>query len=654
VAINLWKLGGKPTSYNPLPIGYGNIVAVLGIGDYTIRFKAKSVSGGKLELFDESPYDFYKSITLTNTLSSYEFTFTSKSKQQFTIKDETDKGDIIIEDIQLVQKPLPKLTINGIDGFSSGKWNLHANARVLDDETLELNATATAQVSSLTFAVTPNTAYTFSQLTGKTVTIRKSDDTVTYFNNEYISPIVFTTDSNTKEIIVKLHNGATANGKFTFKKPMLNLGTTPAPHSKKTGEKMVLPKKPKRYVPKKNLISVIEQGNVSSSDLSDQANAFRVRAKDTFKAKDISYTVSCLETNRQVYVWYRTNSGSMGSSGAWMNMPYTFSFANMKEFRLQFRKPDETGIFPNEVTVQLEEGTTATPYEPYQLILPRAKTGQAFNGTTDYLQLPSMTMDSIEIECLIDSVQGSGWKLFVDNNSSSPNYYYGVNAPTAEIVRSGFVSIGDAFRYNERIKLNLKLNSSISDGFTIFSASDGGGKVKGTLYKITPYLNGQPLVTYDLENPSNIIGDKVIPNAKNLIPSFEDARWSLHANFKVLGKDVGRFEATSGTSLTTILYNIPVTEGRTYLFPTQGNGRIRIARGDNNGYIADSWNTVNKSFVVPSGLTSINFQLDNNASAGTFDFIKPQLYELPTTTATLFGKPSPLRKASKRSLYEKR
>jgi hypothetical protein len=33
MAINLWKIGGKPTSYNPLPTGYTNGV-VLEIGDY--------------------------------------------------------------------------------------------------------------------------------------------------------------------------------------------------------------------------------------------------------------------------------------------------------------------------------------------------------------------------------------------------------------------------------------------------------------------------------------------------------------------------------------------------------------------------------------------------------------------------------------------
>jgi hypothetical protein len=48
MALNLWKIGGKPTSYNPLPTGYTNGVVPMKLDYIKYHFKAKSYSNGNL------------------------------------------------------------------------------------------------------------------------------------------------------------------------------------------------------------------------------------------------------------------------------------------------------------------------------------------------------------------------------------------------------------------------------------------------------------------------------------------------------------------------------------------------------------------------------------------------------------------------------
>jgi hypothetical protein len=62
---------------------------------------------------------------------------------------------------------------------------------------------------------------------------------------------------------------------------------------------------------------------------------------------------------------------------------------------------------------------------------------------------------------------------------------------------------------------------------------------------------------------------------------------------------------------------------------------------------------LNSSFTTPSNCKYIGVRLENS-SIGTFDFIKPQLYQLDGTEGTIVGAPSKLRKPNKRTLYAKR
>jgi hypothetical protein len=148
------------------------------------------------------------------------------------------------------------------------------------------------------------------------------------------------------------------------------------------------------------------------------------------------------------------------------------------------------------------------------------------------------------------------------------------------------------------------------------------------------------------------VGDKVLHNAKNLIPSFEDAKWSLHANAKVLGKDVLRFEPPSSFLFNVLPLDLkPNTQ---YLFVIDKGAYAIISDLNNvNSNIVTTGTQGTRIITTSSNINNLCVRL-TSGSAGTFDFIKPQLYQLDGKEGTLVGNPTKLRKASKRTLYSKR
>lgn len=242
--INLWEQSGSPTSYNPLPLGWVNrIIDLPRLVDYVVTFKAKSATSKVLQIL---PGGTPILVNLTPEFREYTYTFNFTATNFHFYYDVAN--DIIIENLKVVQKPLPKTTINGIDGFRSGKWNLHANTTVIDDETLELNATGD-NTNRLTIRVEPSTRYTL------TCEIDGSEGFVggTLINGvtfDWVSPTAkvktFTTTSTQTSLEIQIKR-VTA-GKTIFKRPRLNEGDLPMPYEPKRGEQMVTP------IPVKNLI----------------------------------------------------------------------------------------------------------------------------------------------------------------------------------------------------------------------------------------------------------------------------------------------------------------------------------------------------------------------------------------------------------------
>jgi hypothetical protein len=279
----------------------------------------------------------------------------------------------------------------------------------------------------------------------------------------------------------------------------------------------------------------------------------------------------------------------------------------------------------------------------------------AFNGVTDYLQLPSMTMDSIEIDCLIDSVQPNNDPVLVDARTGLANGYatallnIGSGWSTFKINGVDTAKLWSNIPKGTRTKVYLQATGSFTDDVGILGGS-GSRYGKGILYKVTCYLNGGVVAQYDFENPSNVVGNTVLPKTNNLIPSFEDSRWTIHANAQVLGKDLLRLNATG---LNQFSYcSIDVIPNTNYLINANTNGRFALF--DDNGIVnISTWKSVPTIFNV-GNQTKARFYFWNHNGVGLYDFIKPQLYQVDGTQGTLNGTPVQLNKQTKRTLYAKR
>lgn len=554
MALNLWKLGGRQTSYNPLPVGYSGNNVMLGIGEFVVTFKAKTASNGSVSVQTEGAVDTNISIPLTTNLKMYSVNVVSKKQQNLWIS--ANKGDIIIEDIQLIEKPLPKLTINGISdnptdwqqGTSNEEWTLIGNA------------TRIRLVNKI--SIKPNEKFCLTIPSSYAVFVRHFSKNQTWqlgYTDWLAGGGVYTPllgADSIGVIIRKIGDLPIMPNEIEPIKPMLNLGSIPAPYEKKRGDRMVMP-------------IAIGDGT------------------------------------------YQLNS-----------------------------KP--------KTTVQ------------------KAQTGLRMDGVSNYLQLPSMTMDSIEIDCLIDSVQPNNPNAYlVDTRSGTSSGFFNQGGTSNNQYQ---LYVDDIFKstnslsqvtYNKRTKVKLIFPSPFTDDVTVGARFNGQFPFRGILYGVKCFLNGQVIASYGFTNPHNIVGDKILNgSAKNLIPSFEDRRWSLHANFKVLGKDLGRLDATGTTQQSHIA--VDVEHGASYLVKcitgVDANYRVRVRETDGSGNIlatltTNSLNTY--TFMVPQNVSVVNYSL-LSAGIGSFDFVKPQLYKLDGKEGTLFGNPITLFKQAKRLLYNKR
>jgi hypothetical protein len=673
VALNLWKIGGQPTSYNPMATNFTTYGVPLNIGDYKLTIKAKSSNSSTIKVYTNNNSFTQKTVISPNS-ATYEFSFTNLITQNFFIQDFDGKG-IIIDSIELVQKPLPKLTLNGLDGFLSGKWTIDNKFTVIDDETLYFDGSTLSASSYATFD--------FDTIIGQTYVLSFAIPTPNINNMWDVRSLPldtsygntatgqtsfsFTATSVRARVRARVNIGAVS---YYFKRPMLNLGSIPAPYSRKTGDKMMLP------IAKKNLFNMTSAKNGGFASATGVYSSTYVTAicsedyyeintsKDYFVSRDGSLDAL------QVYYYdlnktyltreYSFNSGfklGNGSNNGASGTVGGLKPSNAKYIRLMCGN-DSTKI-------QFEEGTVATSYEPYTLqankrpkkATVKARTGLAFNGTSDYFQLPSMTMDSVEIECLIDSVQtissavlfhGGGKLIRIDG------VFSGIDA----IFVNGITQSGAIVRGNRsKIKVNFTDTPRIN---SIFSTTSALSFLKGTLYKVTCYLGNQIVAQYDFENPSNIVGTSVLQKAVNLVPNFEDTRWSLHPSTQVLGKDVLRLNAAQSFLISYI--TLDVVPNKTYTVNCFHSGEFTIRSGNSyNGstiYGASIDYSIPISdkgtFTVPNDVNQITLRLANRSLTGTFDFIRPQLYALSGNEGTLNGTPTPSNKPNKRILYNKR
>lgn len=681
MALDYWKLGGLPSKYNPLPVGQFIGLPRLSRGDYIFSFTAYSPKGATLRVSDNVTTS---RLVLTTTPKVYSVNFLN-SNAQFWMNDEFNYGDIVVSDINIVQKPLPKLTINGISG-DVADWEQGTISG-----TTGLNGASTTRIRTASFINVESIKSYYFACKGYSFAAFQYDANKAFINNFggswFTDGGVLTTAPNARyiKLIIKINDVATIDASEIVKiRPMLNLGSTVLPYEPKKGEKMYLPKVPKR-VPKKNFVrgeseqdvnafnegsgtsntnNIWENGRLKvvngSSNDAGRGQAIKVKIGTT-------YIFNCSSQKGADGAKARIILGSADKLADYAttfipsDSPNGFTFTAITDtvwvrfLRNGSRDINNPVYFWN---IQLEEGTTATPYEPYTLVNPKARSGLMFDGVRDYLQLPSMTMDAIEIECSLD-VATSSTVLLDARNGLANGYIYSKGSKNNDWLNSVWktitvndVELNNNMPLNQRVKVKATALAPFTDDVTVFARfnAQSGFFQRGTLYKVTCYLNGAIVAQYDFEKASNIIGNQVIPNAQNLIPSFEDTRWNLHANAKVLGNDMLRLDATGTYQSSSITVN--VLPNTNYFLKVSHNAKIFI--GSPSGNI-QNWTSATERTFNSGQNNVITIDLSSsNLGSGTFDFIRPQLYQLSGKEGTLYGSPVQLNKSAKRQLYAKR
>jgi hypothetical protein len=659
MAINLWTLGGKTSSYNPLPTSWGNYLIFDRKSVFIVTLKAKSASNASLRITGDVGSD--KVYPLSNEFKHITHEINGLIDKQFYLYDHLSRGDIIIQDIQLVEKPLGLATINGIDGFLSGKWNLHTNARVIDDETLELNATTSMfEQSRLDIPIKNGTSYVIDLevITGGRIACvfrdsnMSSISTTLLFNN---APLVLVSPNNATTLSIIIDNNQ-ATGTFTFKKPMLNLGSIPAPYEKKKGDRMVMPVERKNHFDGKAESGYYGISNGAATE--SIAHMRTISFIPVMKEKTINLILNNIN---HFFVHFYDGNKNYISSKQYTNtlscnlnefMPINAAFVRFHFDKNTFPAFDvyKTIVFD---AVQLNN-------KP-KVILPPARKGLVMDGVTNYVQLPAMMMDSVEIDFLMDVEQKQVGFYLMDARMGGTNcYMYRDN-----VLGVGFTMLVNgtpSTSYAKGVRNKVKLNATtpFTDDVVLFSAFSGAAsteKAKGTLYGVKCYLNGQVVAEYDFTNPNNIIGDKVLQKSKNLIPSFDSGKWTIHPVAKVLGKDTIRIDATF--NYQNCLCDIPIVGGKTYLLGVASDAPARITGSWYSGstflfYTAQAVNGF-VALTAPVNATMYKVALDNAlTTSGSYVLSKPQLYELDGKEGTIYGNPQCELKAAKRVLFAKR
>jgi hypothetical protein len=106
MAIDWWSLRGKPSSYNPLPIGFGNSARIPN-GDFLFLVRAKSPSGARLRAYTNPSYTKDTFYPLSSEFKDYTFEIGVRGDDQAYIHDLSSVGDIVIESVKLIEKPVP-------------------------------------------------------------------------------------------------------------------------------------------------------------------------------------------------------------------------------------------------------------------------------------------------------------------------------------------------------------------------------------------------------------------------------------------------------------------------------------------------------------------------------------------------------------------
>jgi hypothetical protein len=267
-----------------------------------------------------------------------------------------------------------------------------------------------------------------------------------------------------------------------------------------------------------------EQGEINPSNGQNSPNNIRIRTKDFSLIPSGGKIKASSSIGYEAYIIYYYDSNKNYLSYKLLYNGTDITPINAKYFKVITRKTDNSTITPSEIEQAkplLVLGDTQIPYEPKKgermvkpyfhsdgsvHMFPKAKEvkspkrqGAQFNGINQYFKLPSMTMDSIEIEMTLDKTDWSTYVL--DARPGYNGYVYNTNIAAGS---SGFVQQG-VISSKERRVIKYTSNQVFTDDVTILADRYGASATKGTLYTVKCLLNDNVVAKYDFTGAFNQI-----------------------------------------------------------------------------------------------------------------------------------------------------
>jgi Concanavalin A-like lectin/glucanases superfamily len=607
MALNLWTTtGGKPSSYNPLPTGYSGTYITLQPGTYTVSYYAYSPSSAVLKFYKNAgEVNFQNNLTPVRTF--YTTTFTVNVVESTQFYDNNSKGDIVIDSISVVRKPLSKNTVNGADGFLSGKWNFSnvlGGYTIINDSSFRMTPSSTYRNFNLyvpiplgggqyTLSFVKDNLAGYAQI--KWVDVNNVETIIAdgISLNVPATPYnyTFTVPSNAVKINILFFNHASGslNVPYTFSNVMLNLGSISSPYEPKRGDKMVTPNARKNLLP-----TVQSSNNGSAANYIGNDSTFELKVTPTAtwngfyyslaniypiswlqgRSMTVSFVVGELTNGTGGEVSLTTHhptgsevyAGSINITPSMIGTNQTFTCtvpADATYLNLCVRSTSTIPSYIHVKNLQVEQNTVATTFIPYAVqvnpkpkrAIASAKKGLSFNGTTD-------------------SISYSNGLLSLGANPISAEAWVSGDFKKS-IFGHGPYSAGNMF--------NLYVTASSQAGID----NGGGGVTSGTNYLIPNALN-HIVATYDGATVS-IYLNGVFRNSYPRVLNMGDGSNTIGDGYSGKG---------SGTIYKVVAYNRCLSS--TEIANNYTNGVGSVASGSVLNYDFTNSRTVTGTTVLPN------------------------------------------------------
>jgi hypothetical protein len=394
--------------------------------------------------------------------------------------------------------------------------------------------------------VLPNTTYTISVSSGYKIGFDEINNTVTDVRsntgnvvwNSYSQTKTFTTSPTTAKIrlfVQKNNSSSIVVSDIATAFPQLEVGSA-------IMSNVQINNKVKKLVPKKNLFNknTVTKGYSLTGIGTSNVNV-------TFSYSDyisVKPNTTYYKTATNGGEFYDLNKVVISAIPSGTNTNTFTTPSNCYFMRMNV-------LLDSLDSYQLEEGSVATPYEPYTQVLPKAPQGLRFNGVTDFIQgayLPSIEFTksfALEGEFMIDRIPTIGTHALFQNSNASSRIALSVTTQghlslsyfdgTIWTGKSGIVPLNQRVKYLATCTngvLTMSINGVDQTGtstgysgidssrFTIGQATtnQSNNSFLGIMYsfKATDLIANQTLLNYDFTNPNNIVGNTVLPVGKSI------------------------------------------------------------------------------------------------------------------------------------------